>query len=670
MKITISVTAVVACLAFSFTVYAGDMLSSNGYSGIGLVPSAQVITKGAAVLSFDTALPGATEPAGYNYQVGFGIFDSLELIGRLATQDTRCNMFRAGNCPPDTIRDFAASLKWSVPLDWLKKNNAAVAFGVTDVGGAASYFKSYYAVASKSFDSIDLSLGRGTAKSPNAMLDGNFGAVTWNVNSWSQVSLQRIDGNSWAHAAVSMPILDTGMSAWFNYNRRLSDSPLTEKQWTGFGISIPLDRVNKPQPADKPKPTRLVAVIKPADLSAELKKQGFYNPKIGKTPSGTVVIDLDGTSYQWNILDAAGVALGLIAGAYGEAEQNFELILSTRGIKQLLVRSNAACVKQWLQSDAWCEKLEVKSLNNQKYDDADVAWSEGSAWQLRPEIILTPTLVSTIGTEYGVFDIDLGANFNTVVPLWKGAYWDFNHIYPLDYRTTNFEQRGPFYASRLKSVTSRRMLHQLLSLPSFNTQARLSTGMIYNVWDGSQVETNTQTDNGRHKLSLTAGRFRTDTLTVINEKSYQLLNYRYAFDDAQKTTTEITNGKFWGGDQGYMIGQRFWHDDTSLNLYVKRSRASEAAPLISFAGIQFSIPLTPRQNRGVEYLSLRGGNQWTYTIESRINDKDNRITFGHGEIPKVGDTVVQTFNRDRNTTAYYEGNIGRIKNAFIKLSGD
>lgn len=670
MKIKTSLAAVVACLAFSFTVYAGDMLSSNGYSGIGLVPSAQVITKGAAVLSFDTALPGATEPAGYNYQVGFGIFDNLELVGRLATQDARCNMFRAGNCPPDTIRDFAASIKWSVPLDWLKKNNASLAFGVNDVGGAASYFKSYYAVASKSFDSIDLTLGHGVAKADHAMLDGNFGAVTWNINSWSQMSLQRIGGNSWAHAAISVPITDSGISAWFNYNRQLSDSAVTEKQWTGFGISIPLDRVEKTRQANSPAPSRAVARIDETELVDALKKNGFYNPKVGKTAAGKVVIELENTSYQWNILDAAGIALGSIAGAYADAKQDFDLIVSTRGIKQLLIRSNAACVKKWLEEDEWCEKFEIKSLNNKGYDAVDVTWGESASWQLRPEIILTPTLVSTIGTEYGVFDIDLGVNVNTVVPLWKGAYWDFNHIYPLDYRTTNFEQGGPFYASRLKSVASRRMLHQLLSFPSFNTQARLSTGMIYNVWDGSQVETNTQTDNGRHKLSLTAGRFRTDTLTFNNEKSYQLLNYRYAFDDAQKTTTEITNGKFWGGDKGYLIGQRFWHGDISLNLYVKRSRASEAAPLISFAGIQFSIPLTPRQNRGVEYLSLRGGNQWTYTVESRINDKDNRITFGHGEIPKVGDTVVQTFNRDRNTTAYYESNIGRIKNAFVNLKAD
>ena len=674
MKTRIASAAGWLCLAVSLPVLSADVISPNGYSGLGLVPSAEVLKTGVGVLNYDTALPGIDNMKGYNTQLGFGIYDNVELIGRLATNDLRCNMFRAGACPPNSLRDFSASFKWSLPFEWLKNNNAHFALGVNDFGGAATYFRSYYAVASKSFASIDLTLGRAQAQAPSAMLDGNFGALTWNVNRFSQLSVQRIGGDSWAHAAVSTPIGDTGLSAWFNYNRRLSDTTVTEKQWTGFGISFPLDRARDSKlnaaPSSGQSTHRLVARIAPADLAQALQKNGFYNSRIGKTQTGTVVVEVENTSYQWNILDAAGVALGLVAGAYADANQYFELVISTRGIKQLLVRGNAACAKGWLEAEAWCDRLEVKSLSNQKYGAADVAWDEGASWHFRPEIILTPTLVSTIGTEYGVYDIDLGMNVNTVLPLWQGAYTDINHTHPLDYRTSNFEPGGPFYGSRLKSVTSRRMLHQLLSFPGINTQARLSAGMAYNVWDGKQIETYSQTDNGRHKLSMTAGHFSTDTLAFNNEKDYHLTSYRYVYDDAQKTSTEITNGKFWTGDAGYMLGQRFWHGDTALSLYIRRSRANEFAPLVSFAGIQFVLPLTPRKNAGAEHFSGRGGNQWAYTIESRILDKSNALTMGYGEIPKTGDPLVQTFNRDRNSTAYYESNIGRLKNAFQNLTAD
>ena len=272
------------CLGSSLSVQAADVISANGYSGLGLVPSAQVLTTGAAVLNFDTALPGIGDAAGYNNQVGFGLYKHLELVGRLATNDLRCNMFRAGNCPPNSLRDFSASLKWSLPFDWLKNNKAHFAVGVSDAGGAASYFKSYYVVASKSFDKFDLTLGRAQAKAPYAILDGNFGAITWNVFSWSQLSLQRIDGNSWAHAAVTLPITDTGISAWFNYNRRLSDTPLTQKQWTGFGISLPLDSIQKAKPASAPTPTRLLAKITPSELVAALNKTASTTPGSARPP--------------------------------------------------------------------------------------------------------------------------------------------------------------------------------------------------------------------------------------------------------------------------------------------------------------------------------------------------------------------------------------------------
>ena len=119
-----------------------QVLSANGTSGIGILPDATVIPSSSATISFDRTLPGAANPKGYNTQIGLGLYDSLELVGRLATNDQRCNMFQAGACPANTIRDFSASLKWSLQLEWLKQNNANLALGVTDVGGAASYFNS------------------------------------------------------------------------------------------------------------------------------------------------------------------------------------------------------------------------------------------------------------------------------------------------------------------------------------------------------------------------------------------------------------------------------------------------------------------------------------------------------------------------------------------------
>jgi hypothetical protein len=257
-----------------------------------------------------------------------------------------------------------------------------------------------------------------------------------------------------------------------------------------------------------------------------------------------------------------------------------------------------------------------------------------------------------------------------VLPLWAGAVIENNRVKPLGVGTKQFERGGLFYGSRIKPATSRALFHQLINLPALNTQARLSAGTAYTVWDGRQIETSTQSDNGRHKLGLTEGSFKNDTLSYNNERSYRLVNYRYANNDQQTSVTELTQGKFWAGDRGFSINQRFWHGDTTLNIYFRRSRMANSQPLVSFAGIQFAIPFTPRENKSLEHIGLKGVSQWTYALETRVLEKENILTGGYGEVPRIGDSLVMTFNRDRNSTRYYDTNLGRMRNAYLNLGSE
>ena len=671
-----------------------QQLSPNGYSGLGLVPSANTLKGGTAVLAFDPSVPGAPITSGYNNQIGFGLMDNLELVGRLATNNQKCNLFRAGACPANSYRDFSSSMKWSLPIDWLKQNNAAVAVGATDFGGAATFFRSTYVVGTKSFDQFDVSLGQAKKGSVgNSMLDGTLAAATWRPANWANVSVQKVGQNTSAHALLQTPVFTDGSTAWLTFNHRISEAPVMDKNWIGWGVSMPLDRVEKTSvstPLQKAIPqatTKELANLKPSDLPEAFKARGFYNPKIGTKANGQLVLELENTAYYWNILDAAGVALGAISSAYAQEtkEQEFELVLTTRGIKQLKITGEAKCVGLWLSKGEVCSKLAVQSLSQRSPStaflpsslitalgglDESVNWSSGSAWSFRPEIIISPTLVTTIGTEYGSFDGDMGANINAVIPLWSGATIENNRVKPLGVGTKQFEQGGLFYASRLKPATNRTLFHQLINLPALNTQARLSGGTAYSVWDGRQIETSTQTDNGRHKLGYTEGSFKNDALAYNNERNYRLMNYRFANNDQQTSVTEVTQGKFWAGDKGFSINQRFWHGDTTLNIYLRRTRMTVSQPLVSFAGIQFAIPFTPRENKSLEHLGVRGVSQWTYSLETKVLEKDNIITGGYGEVPKVGDSLVMTFNRDRNSNRYYDTNLGRMKNAYVNLGNE
>jgi hypothetical protein len=463
------------------------------------------------------------------------------------------------------------------------------------------------------------------------------------------------------------------MSATVNLNRSFSETAITPRQWAGVALNVPLDAVRKiPSKVTELPSRRSVKPVKPTELAAALKDKGFYGSKIGETKDGTLVLEVENTGYLWNVLDATGVALGVIAGAYGDSKKSFDLSITARGIGLLRATGSAACVKKWLESETGtCADLKITSML-QGQDEAfqPVRWVAEESWTFRPELILSPSLISAIGTEVGSFDGDLGISANLVLPLWRGATFEVAQLVPTGLKTDDFQAGGALYSSRLKSGVTRRMAHQILSFPSFNTQARVTLGTAYTAYHGMQLETQTTSINGRHRVGFQAGNFETDRLASNNKRSYNLLNYRYAWNDDQTLTTEVNQGKFFGGDEGFQISQKFWHGDSNVSIYIRRSHLGSGTPVVSFAGLQISIPITPRSNPGISYAGLQGTSQWNYSFETKILEKDNRLTAGYGTIPSFGDSLATTLNRDRATTQYLRDNNWRVKNAFVNLTAD
>ncbi len=669
------ITALISC---ALTSHAEPILSSNGYSGQGISPSANVIGTGTATVSFDSNIPGAKNTSGFNTQVGLGIYEGLELVGKLATNDQKCNMFVNGACPRDTIRDFSTSFKWQLPSQLLRENNSAVALGITDLGGAANYFRSIYAVGTKSIGPLDLSLGIAKASGEQAILGGTFGSLAVNLNEWSSLKLEHLTKGNWMSASVQKQLGSSGLMAYMTMNHRLSGEPSSEKKWIGVGVSFPLDAsgVSRSKLAVNGLSThksenKKVQNIEVSDLAGELEEKGFWGPVIA-VAGKSMYVEVDNSAYTWNILDAVGVALGVISGvAHGNESTvtNFELTVNTRGIALAIVTGELLCVRKWLESGEPCAQMKIESAVQRKENGvkARAGLQSFEKWRFRPELIISPTIISSVGTEYGSFNMDLGLNVNAVVPLWRGATIETNRVVPLGVGTSAFEQGGVFYGARLKPNTSRTLLHQVINVSDLNTQLRLSTGTSYVNWKGTQLESSSQSDDGRHRIGIVAGDFNNEAAGVITGKNYALMTYRYAHGRSMDRMTELTQGKYWAGDTGWTLGQKFWYGDTALSLYMRRTRMSDNLPLVSFAGIQVSLPIASRSNKGFKNTILRGTSQWSYNLESRILDKENLLTGGFGEVPRMGESLTTTFNRDRNSTHYFDMNLLRVRDAYLNL---
>jgi hypothetical protein len=94
---------------------------------------------------------------------------------------------------------------------------------------------------------------------------------------------------------------------------------------------------------------------------------------------------------------------------------------------------------------------------------------------------------------------------------------------------------------------------------------------------------------------------------------------------------------------------------------------NDAQPLVSFAGFQIQIPLTPRYAPGFRHFDLRGSNQWNYSAESKVLEKDNIITTGYGVVPRIGDSLIQFMNRDRLGVDYLNRSLPRLRQAFSDI---
>lgn len=141
-----------------------------------------------------------------------------------------------------------------------------------------------------------------------------------------------------------------------------------------------------------------------------------------------------------------------------------------------------------------------------------------------------------------------------------------------------------------------------------------------------------------------------------------LATYRYAFTPT-RTYFEAMTGRFLYNDTGFRVGVRQWFDDVAIGIFVRRTKFDWAAKPRTFAGIEISLPLTPRKDMSpTAHLQVTGNARWAYGVETVIRESRNLISTGQGVIPN-GAILDRTFNFDRSGLGYFEDSMPRIRAA-------
>lgn len=694
-----------SCGAYAADSMGHSSLTLHGYTGALNVPSAYTAAPGMANLQYsDTFIAGDRYDHNNNAIGNFGLLPWLEAGGRISwdTTHTNCYFEECG------VRDLSANLKLRAPFipdDWF-----SLAIGAQDLGGQSSPFSAEYAVISKQMRYGRIDLGAGRADVPERYLDGAFGAVEIQPWQWLGLIGEYDAQNVNAGFRVGLP------SAWQPWGIQpelkvmaYSDREGAEDQrFFALSVNIPMGSSKEhyassahrsgnsnadsikilpmseaPSPATLPRASATaITPITPATpvapintqaqpyyeaLAAQLVSDKFERILVGEH-NGVLYVSFENNQFNRNELDALGLVLKRLSAHAKGHYASAHAILRNQGVATLDVTIKPDNYADFLRADKGASPLFLDVRYPESGQLGTINWfverSYGSS--LKPKFSFSPSLVTAVATEYGVWDYSLAMQTDLSVSLWQGAMINATYNMPVDQSddfdryVEDYDFQGVFYPDRQRSAFDEYEIQQTLKISS-SLYTTLHAGHFMRDYDGFYNQTAWFSPEGTHKLTLRAGQFDHVDDPLI-ERNFNLVSYRYFFA-GQDVSLETTYGEFWEGDQGYRVDTKFWFGDTAVTLEYKDTDAQ-------FVGMRWTLPLTPRRDWLSPYGQVKGRENWNYGLQTRVNEDLNYVSFGVATVPRSRQEIERTYmNGDRLSPGYVRAHWRRLREAAGAFGG-
>lgn len=699
-----------SAIALSSPLVFADQINSHqsfaGYTGLTNTPNAEVQKKGLVGFGYNNNLSEryGSYIDGHNFIVSAGLFENLEVSGKIASSTMHDNMFINGN--NSQIRDLSFNAKYQIPYipeDWF-----SLAVGGKDIGGHINFYETYYAVASKELWNFRFSAGIATSNQISGQMDGVFGGIEYQVFDWFSLQAEHDAEAFNAGAKVTIPkkwLYDIGELTFTSRFYSNTDYSEQDTYW-GVNFSMPLSSEDKQNykkveaaPYEAPVTTQPIAKIddhgigfiqtamapelaeeakaltvasvkqaptantqklatsslnsQVSELKQALINDGFENVVVGYNLN-TVFVNFENSVFNRNDIDAIGVVLGRIAESVTNESTHFNVQLSKTDIPLIAIKGNVDNYRLFI------EKGVSPDLNVQQ---GKASIPEGVVWAgkaeaspyFKPRVTLSPALSNTYATEFGVFDYSVGLRAELDVPLWQGGGIKVTGQTILD-ESSDYEDNGVFDNYSLDEGIVNAMLHQTFALPyGFYNQTQIGFFKDYFDYKAIINETAWLSPEGRHKVSAKVAYF--DYADYRASREYETLTYQYNWVE-QDITFHATAGKYFYGDSGVKLESRFWFGDSYIAVFYENTDAQKA-------GVGLSIPLTPRKDMKVTpFGQLKGRDIWRIGLSTQIGTY-NTLVFNQGYAPSTQVSLDNTmFKRGRLSSSYIYSNLARMKEAY------
>ena len=663
-------------------------LSVSGASGALIVPDGRTLPDGAVVVGLNNFLDpqfASRSPRAENYQFGIGLFEYVELSGRLANMPLN----RDGDLG---IRDLSANLKVSLPK--LFRFQPEIAFGINDLGGGATNFESKYLAVSQAFGPLRLNVGTAHGQ---PYLSRVFGSAELTLGDTGMSLFAERNAGAY-HAGLrygSFPIRTLGNArvvgtAQRSIRAHTPEGKPFDRNTLGLSLVIPFgENARNPRPVAlenepiwTPPPPTAAAVpvaaspgtpVQPsgvpvvpdvrgdavmARMRAELIKAGLERVRVGRA-GNELVVEYENHRYNQNEVDAVGIVLAVGAVLAPTDISTVSAVSKRAGLAIFKASVDRALFRQFMRDGEAYELRETVRMQYNPDNGAAVQWQdqeEGPRGYSRVRI--DPQLVKFVGTELGVFDYSLAANIQAMVPLWKGAELTTSYITTLA-ESENVAHGFLGYAQQrngLKSAVVSQALWVTDGVLNVTSAGKYLYGDV-----GIQNETIWMVPGRDDQVRLQYTRTRhTDRYRVrdTNSGSASYL-WKYA---PQSVWVEAGYNNYVGGDRGPFVQVSRWFGDIQAQMYARKS------DIETRIGFSLAMPLTPRQGMRPGWTHLEGASSFPFKLETKFarHGECNCITQGVlEEMPYVYSARVNLLNQGRLGKDYLAGQLQRMREAAL-----
>lgn len=668
-------------------------LNASGMVGGLSIPQAHALGQGTLAFGLGNPLEPqsvAQSARSVSHVLGVGLAPGLDVVGRFAEYATR----RADGYILSGRSDLSANLKFSTPL-WQTAHAPRAAVGVNDIAGGATMFRAAYAVVTQPWGHWSASLGAGAAREralagTRQPLDGLFGGIDYRLQTGLlpghlTLSAEHDGRQPLAGARWTSPALPTLSGARFSASahRTLERGTMPGHTAVGLFLTLPFGErfgtggapaedvvvtdapsppVGQHEAATDSAPARL------GRLQASLQRMGLEKVRVGRLDRDWVV-EYQNQRYGHHELDAVGLVLGLAAHAAPEEIERIVVSTLKTGQPVMTLSVEAEAWRQFVR-DGRVGPLRA-SLQTQRgsgFDPRRVDWlSDRPGPATRLQLRLSPNLAYTVGTEFGAFDHSLALRLAATAPLWPGAQVIAN----LQQRVSVSDQArdgGVFASLRQPQGLQALALHQTLWLGRHAVVAGAIGVFEYDA-PGVEGEALLFVPGRDDVVRLRGRQLERRPGMPAGGQFQQWASYRWApsFEGwARDTWVEVGLQRYPDQSSGPMVTVSRWWGDFGAHLTYRKGGVRQ------YAGLELSLPLTPRAAPQVGPVQILGASQWRTGLRTRITD----AASGGGNWVEPGivrdfssawDIEFHSLDAGRHGAGYVARHLPRLREAWLSL---